>query len=111
MTRFFMNPNSRFAAAPVPPSGVSTDAMLQENYRRLQQLESQLSPEELREVKLQAMRPYRTRNIALSLGLFGSMLAIYGYTMYKMRPDNFNELEGLEQYVAKTPAAPAAPKQ
>ncbi|KAH6568795.1 hypothetical protein BASA50_003055 [Batrachochytrium salamandrivorans] len=61
-------------------------------------LGKKMTAEELRQYKLQALRPYRTRNIALSMGLFGSVAAIYIYTMYKMKPDDFNKLETIKKF-------------
>eukprot|EP00842_Homolaphlyctis_polyrhiza_P003159 jgi/Hompol1/3844/HPOL_006780-RA len=72
-----------------------------EAYRRMQMLEKQMTPEEFRNFRQIAMRPYRTRNIALSLTLFGGMAAIFAFSMYKMRPDDFNKLEELEKYAKK----------
>ncbi|KAK5664803.1 Cytochrome c oxidase assembly factor 3, mitochondrial [Batrachochytrium dendrobatidis] len=64
----------------------------------IRHLEQTMTPEELRKYKLQILRPYRTRNMVLSMGLFGSVAAIYAYTMYKMRPDDFNKLETIEKF-------------
>nr|KAJ3410507.1 hypothetical protein HK105_002901 [Polyrhizophydium stewartii] len=57
-----------------------------------------MTPEELHALKLEAMRPYRKRNMTLAVGLFAGVGAIFAYTMYMMRPDDFDRIENMDKY-------------
>ena len=50
------------------------------------------SPEQLKAYKFQLLKPYRTRNAMVAGGLFALCGAIYGYSMYKTKADDFDAL-------------------
>lgn len=74
---------------------------LSDNWKRQLFLEQSMTPEQLKEYKREAMKPFKTRNIIVSFGLFSMVGLIYGITMYKMRPDDFNTIKDLDKYKMK----------
>ena len=49
---------------------------VQEGHARMRSLQSQLGPDGVEDLKYQLLKPYRTRNVALGLGLLGCVAVI-----------------------------------
>jgi lambda repressor-like predicted transcriptional regulator len=61
--------------------------------QEMRKFESQLSPTELRDYKRHLMRPYRKKNMILAGAMFTGVAAIYAFSMYKTRQDDFSSLD------------------
>ncbi|KAI8822553.1 uncharacterized protein EV422DRAFT_566233 [Fimicolochytrium jonesii] len=61
-----------------------------EAYKHINRIERRMTPEQLMQAKMQIMRPYKTRNMAVGGGLIAFVLGIYVYSMYKTGHDDFD---------------------
>ncbi|KAJ3172510.1 hypothetical protein HDU88_005838 [Geranomyces variabilis] len=80
---------------------------VQDAYRRINAIERKMTPEELMATKLQIMRPYRTRNMAVGGGLLAFVLGVYCYSMYKTGHDDFDTIPA---NIPRPPSTPDASK-
>ncbi|KAJ3107351.1 hypothetical protein HDU97_004232 [Phlyctochytrium planicorne] len=61
-------------------------------YSNLRKLERQLPREQFDLLKERVLKPYRARNFALGLTLMGMCAAVYGYSMYKTKIADFDDI-------------------
>ncbi|TPX55858.1 hypothetical protein PhCBS80983_g04962 [Powellomyces hirtus] len=78
---------------------------VQEAYRHLNEYQRRVSPEQLMATKLEIMRPYKTRNMAVGGGLIAFVLGVYVYSMYKTGHDDFDTVP-----LPRPPSTPNASK-
>ncbi|KAI8847307.1 hypothetical protein BC829DRAFT_490752 [Chytridium lagenaria] len=61
-------------------------------YANLRTLEKQLPADQFEILRERVMKPYRTRNLALGLTLVGFTGAMFAYSMYKTKIEDFDSV-------------------
>jgi hypothetical protein len=76
---------------PQPPN--TTGMPVTQAMAEMRKFEQSLTPTQLRDYKRHLMKPYRKSNMLLAGAMFTGVAAIYAFSMYKTRQDDFSALD------------------